>query len=65
MNNVKINLEMSFEEVNLVLKALGQLPFNQVYELIGTIHQQANEQVHNSNDNPQFSGNNFQIKKED
>lgn len=56
---------MSFEEVNLVLKALGQLPFNQVYELIGTIHQQANEQVHNSNDNPQFSGNNFQIKKED
>ena len=56
---------MSFEEVNLVLKALGQLPCNQVYELIGTIHQQANEQVHNSNDNPQFSGNNFQIKKED
>lgn len=64
MDNVKINLELSFEEVNIILKALGQLPFNQVYELIGTIHQQANEQVHSNENHPPMSGSNFQIEKE-
>jgi hypothetical protein len=45
MNNEKISLEFSVEEVNLILKALGTMPFNQVYELIGIIHQQANKQL--------------------
>lgn len=36
-----IQLELTFEEVNIILKALGNLPFNQVYELIGKIHEQA------------------------
>jgi hypothetical protein len=45
MNNEKIGLELSVEEVNLILKALGNMPFNQVYELIGIIHQQANSQL--------------------
>lgn len=40
-----IELVLDFEEVNLILKALGNLPFNQVYELIGKIHEQANQQV--------------------
>ena len=56
MNSEKINLEFSVEEVNVILKALGTMPFNQVYELIGSIHQQANRQLfgidteQNSND---------------
>lgn len=41
----KINLKLSVQEVNLVLKALGNLPFNEVFELIGTIHDQANAQT--------------------
>lgn len=45
MNDKRIQLEMSFEEVNVILKALGQMPFNQVYELIGSIHEQANIQM--------------------
>ena len=30
MNNDKINLQFSVEEVNLIIKALGTMPFNQV-----------------------------------
>lgn len=42
-----IQLELNFEEVNLILKALGQLPFNEVYDIIGKIHDQANAQTKN------------------
>jgi hypothetical protein len=45
MNDEKISLELSVDEVNIILKALGSMPFNQVYELIGSIHQQANKQL--------------------
>jgi len=41
----EVKLSLTFEEVNLVLKALGTLPFNQVYEVIGKIHDQANQQL--------------------
>jgi len=41
----KIHLELTFEEVNLVLKSLGNLPFNQVFDVIGKIHDQANAQT--------------------
>jgi hypothetical protein len=45
MNNKKdIQLELNFEEINVILKALGTLPFNEVYDLIGKIHEQANAQ---------------------
>jgi hypothetical protein len=50
----EIELQLTFDEVNLVLKALGSLPFSQVFELIGKIHDQANDQVRNNtntNDN--------------
>ncbi|MDC0230669.1 hypothetical protein OAK19_01765 [Aureispira] len=40
-----IQLKLNFEEVNVILKALGLLPFNEVYDLIGKIHDQANEQA--------------------
>jgi hypothetical protein len=49
MNDEKISLELSVDEVNIILKALGTMPFNQVYELIGSIHQQANQQLFDIN----------------
>jgi hypothetical protein len=42
---MELNLKISLEEANLILKALGNLPFSQVYELIGKINEQANEQL--------------------
>ncbi|BDS13745.1 hypothetical protein [Aureispira anguillae] len=44
MKDKNIQLDLSFEEVNIILKALGQLPFNEVYDIIGKIHDQANKQ---------------------
>lgn len=40
-----LEFQLSVQEANLVIKALGQLPFNQVNELIGKIHQQASTQI--------------------
>ena len=45
MQDQDIKLELSFEEINIILKALGNLPFNQVYHIIGKIHEQANGQI--------------------
>lgn len=45
MNNKTIQLNLSFEEINIILKALGNLPFNEVYDIIGKIHDQANTQT--------------------
>jgi hypothetical protein len=47
MDKDKIVLEFSVDEINVILKALGNMPFNQVYEIIGNIHQQANHQLFN------------------
>ena len=41
----KIQLELSIEEINLIFKALGGLPFRDVYEIIGKINAQANTQL--------------------
>lgn len=46
-----IQLNLSFEDINKVLKALGHLPFNEVYELIGKVHEQANKQAYNQQAN--------------
>jgi len=40
-----ITIELSIDDTNLVLQALGQLPFVKVYELIGRIQAQAAPQV--------------------
>ena len=40
-----IQLNLSVEEINTVLEALGQLPYSRVYQLIGTIQQQAQQQL--------------------
>lgn len=47
----QIQLTLSIEEINLILKALGGLPFNQVFDIIGKIHDQANEQTQKLNAN--------------
>ena len=62
MNNEKISLELSVDEVNIILKALGAMPFNQVYELIGSIHQQANKQLFDTEG--ELNGKDFQIRKD-
>ena len=44
-NIVSIKLELALEEVNLVLKALGEQPFKDVYGLVDKIQQQAGTQL--------------------
>jgi hypothetical protein len=46
-----IRLELTVEETNLVLEALGNLPFIKVHELISKIHQQASPQVASTDNN--------------
>lgn len=43
MKDVQFNLTL--EEANLILGALGNLPFNQVSGLIAKLHNQANKQL--------------------
>ncbi|NJL14413.1 MAG: hypothetical protein HC913_16325 [Microscillaceae bacterium] len=44
-NPPKITFEVSLEEANLIFKALGRMPFAEVYELIGKLNAQANTQL--------------------
>jgi len=41
----EIKFTLAIDEVNLVLEALGQLPFARVYALIGSIQEQAARQI--------------------
>ncbi|MCW2898698.1 MAG: hypothetical protein JWO67_963 [Streptosporangiaceae bacterium] len=41
----QISLTLSVPDTNLILEALGQMPYARVYELVNTIHQQAMAQV--------------------
>ncbi|BDD06433.1 hypothetical protein [Aureibacter tunicatorum] len=43
MKNITLNV--SIDEANTIFKALGKLPFEEVYELIGKLNEQANEQT--------------------
>jgi hypothetical protein len=45
-----ISLTLTIEETNLVLEALGNLPFARVFAAIGKIQEQARQQL--SNDTP-------------
>ena len=40
-----INLELSVQEVNLILQALGQAPYVQVADIVEKIKEQATPQV--------------------
>ena len=41
----KIQLSVTVEEGNLIFKGLSKLPFEEVYELIGKLNEQANHQL--------------------
>ena len=43
MNKISLNLDIN--EVNIIIKALSERPFREVYELIGRIHAQSNTQL--------------------
>lgn len=40
-----ITLELTLPETNLILEALGELPYARVYDLIRKIHEQAEAAV--------------------
>lgn len=40
-----IKLELELDDINLILEALGALPFARVYGLIGRIQEQARNQL--------------------
>jgi hypothetical protein len=44
-----VSFSVTLTEANKIFKALGSLPFNEVYELIGKLNDQANEQLTNNN----------------
>ena len=51
MNNQDtLKLKLTIDEVNKILNALGNLPFSEVFELIGKIQQQASEQISDNNE---------------
>lgn len=52
-----IQLTLTLTEANLILDALGEKPFRDVFELIGKIQQQANEQLQSSEENSPLKGN--------
>jgi hypothetical protein len=41
----EFNLQITLDEANLILEALGNLPFVKVYALIGKIQEQAGQQL--------------------
>lgn len=45
MNQEILQLELTVEEVNLILDALGDRPFKTVFSIISKIQQQAGEQL--------------------
>jgi hypothetical protein len=40
-----VNLQLRIEEANLILEALGNMPFKKVYALIAKIQEQASQQL--------------------
>lgn len=53
----ELKLTLTVEEVNRILDALGDKPFQQVFKLIEKIQQQASEQITaNTNDAAQKTG---------
>jgi len=45
MDKQTINLQLSADEINLLLESLGSMPFIKVYGLIEKIHVQASGQL--------------------
>jgi hypothetical protein len=53
-NTQEIQLKVSLEEANVLLEALGELPFKKVFGLVGKIQQQASAQINPAT--PQVNG---------
>jgi len=45
----KLTLELSVDEANTLLEALGEMPYRKVYELVVKIQQQASSQLGEKN----------------
>jgi len=45
MDKQDIDLQLTADEINLILEGLGSMPFVKVYALIGKIQQQASGQL--------------------
>lgn len=45
MSETTIHLELSVAEVNLILEALGEMPFKSVYGLVSRLQSQARGQL--------------------
>jgi hypothetical protein len=56
MSNDTIHLELSLDEINLILEGLGELPFRRVFQLIGRIQGGARAQIQEADIQP-FAGN--------
>ena len=41
----QVTFTLTLDEANKIFKALGALPFSEVYELIGKLNEQANQQL--------------------
>lgn len=48
-NNQLVNFQITLDEANVIFKALGQMPFSDVYALIGKLNEQANRQLNHPN----------------
>ncbi len=59
----EINLKLKVEDVNLLLSALGNLPFIQVHELIGRIQSIATEQLNTGPVNEKLKIQNGELEK--
>ncbi|WP_299459118.1 hypothetical protein [uncultured Microscilla sp.] len=55
VSNQEIQLNISVEEANVLLEALGEMPFKKVFGLVGKIQQQASSQI-NPQGEPQANG---------
>lgn len=45
MKSSTLELKLDIAEVNVIIKALSERPFREVYELIGKIHAQSSNQL--------------------
>ena len=45
----ELTLKLNLDEVNKLIKSLAKEPFQEVYELIGKINEQADEQIKKNN----------------
>jgi hypothetical protein len=52
MNNDTIHLDLSIDEINLILEGLGELPFRRVFQLIGRIQGAARAQLQEADIQP-------------